>query len=448
MNFSERREVCFKHFNEQKAETEKRCQESIEANRKGNLKVTFKDASGNPVSGNVKITQKSHDFKYGANIFMLDELPTEAENKAFRELFKKYFNLATVPFYWGDLEPEQGKPRYDKNSYKIYRRPAPDLCVEYCEENGIIPKLHCLFYEQFLPNWLPKQNAEEMRKLYEKRFAEIAERYKGKMYEFEVSNETLLAHDWPQRTVLSDERDCIEWAFSLARKYFDGEKLVINDANYLPEIAAEGYRHKYVLQLDKLLKNKTPIDKIGIQNHLFIGVWQKDGELAPDEEIVDYSDKYMNPANYFKALDMLAEYGLPLELTEVTIPTIEESTEAEELQADLLENLYTIWFSHPAVENIVYWNTVDYAAFVKPGSEWNENNCRGGLFHRDLTPKKSAERLWWLFNKKWHTEVEEALENGTVDFRGFYGEYEAEVNGKKYSFGLHKGEAENVEIIL
>ena len=44
--------------------------------------------------------------------------------------FYRYFNLATVPFYWNTLEPEYGKPRYAKDSVKIYRRPAPDLCME------------------------------------------------------------------------------------------------------------------------------------------------------------------------------------------------------------------------------------------------------------------------------------------------------------------------------
>lgn len=63
---------------------------------------------------------------------MLDEFETEEKNRAYREVFKDTFNLATVPFYWSDLEPERGKPRYTADSPKIYRRPATDLCVDYC----------------------------------------------------------------------------------------------------------------------------------------------------------------------------------------------------------------------------------------------------------------------------------------------------------------------------
>ena len=75
---------------------------------------------------------------------MLDEFETEEKNRIYREEFKKYFNIATIPFYWKDLEPERGKPRYAKNSYLVYRRPASDLCLEYCADNVIGPKAHCL----------------------------------------------------------------------------------------------------------------------------------------------------------------------------------------------------------------------------------------------------------------------------------------------------------------
>ena len=83
-------------------------------------------------------------------------------------MFKEYFNLATVPFYWKDLEPEDGKPRYDKNSPKIYRRPAPDLCMDYCEQNGVAPKLHCLVYNSWTPEWAKVLSTSELKKRYEK----------------------------------------------------------------------------------------------------------------------------------------------------------------------------------------------------------------------------------------------------------------------------------------
>ena len=69
----------------------------------------------------VKITQKNHAFKYGANIFMLDEFETVEKNEIYREKFPELFNLATLPFYWNSLEPEKGNFRFDKNSPQIYK---------------------------------------------------------------------------------------------------------------------------------------------------------------------------------------------------------------------------------------------------------------------------------------------------------------------------------------
>ena len=102
---------------------------------------------------------------------MLDEFDNEAYNAEYRHFFKEYFNLATVPFYWDTLEPTEGKPRYAKDSEKVYRRPAPDLCMEYCEQNGVTPKLHCLYYDKMTPSWLTDRSEEEIEAKYRERFA-------------------------------------------------------------------------------------------------------------------------------------------------------------------------------------------------------------------------------------------------------------------------------------
>lgn len=449
MTVSEKREVCLKEYEEHRSFIDSRCEADIEKYRKGEMRIYIKDRNGKAVKGKkISIHQKTHDFKYGANIFMLDEFAEESDNRAYREMFSKYFNLATVPFYWDGLEPEKGKPRFTSDSPKLSRRPAPDLCADYCKQSGILPKLHCLFYDKFIPDWLPLSDEKQMRRLYEKRFSEIAERYSGRMYEFEVTNETLCAPGWNKKSVLSDKRGNIEWAFELARKYFKNDKLVINEGNPIPSIIHDGYTAKYFLQLEMLLEKGTPIDKIGLQHHIFSGASLPAGSEADDKDIKSDAKRMMNFSGILNSLDKLAEFGLPLEITEITLPTLGVGDEAEELQAAILEILYKIWFSHPNMESVAYWNTVDYTAYIGDGS-WNENNCRGGLFHRDFTPKKSALKLYELFNKIWHTDISAVSdENGEAVFRGFWGDYEAETYGKKYSFGLHKNSDNFTEIII
>ena len=447
MTAKEKRELYMKAYYEHKDEVDARIAEGIEKNRKGWCKVRLTDENGKPVAGKkIKLTQKTHDFKYGANIFMLDEFKDEADNAEYRRFFKEYFNLATVPFYWKDLEPTEGKPRYDKDSEKVYRRPAPELCMEYCEENGITPKLHCLVYESWTPDWLIKLPLDEVKKKYEERFRQISERFSGRMLEFEVINELLCEQQWNHKTALSEERDIVEWSFNTARKYFPNETLVINEGNPIQDLARLDYRHPYFMMIENALLKGVQIDKIGLQNHLFTGI----SAHTPEEydNSVRWDVKMNNPMTHFKGLDIIAELGLPLEFTEVTVPTFGDTEEDEELQADMLKLWYSVWFSHPAVDTIVYWNTVDGTAYAG-NSNWNENNCRGGLFHNDLTPKKSALMLKRLFGEIWHTDLELTTDkNGYVEFRGFYGDYTVETDEAKFEIGLHKNEGNSFELSL
>ena len=428
------KEICLSKFESAKELFEEKVYPNIETYRKGSCKVRFTDKNGKPIC-NTKVTvnQKTHDFKFGAHIFMLDEFETEEKNKEYRKMFKEFFNLATVPIYWNGLEPERGKPRFDKDSQKIYRRPAADLCLNYCDESGIDAKMHCLVYDKFIPDWLPKDDMKAMEELYEKRIKEIGEKYSERLYEIEVINELLSEHAWHGHSVISTKRDILEWSFALARKYFKDNTLVVNDGNYVPEIADKDYRHPYFMLIDAALSKGVEIDKIGIQNHIYCGV------VRPQEEEIHDCCDFFDPQKIIKGFEYLSEFGKPLEITEITIPTVGEGEEAEEIQAELLKYLYTIWFSVPQMETIVYWNTVDSYAYE--GARWHENNCRGGLWHRDLTPKKSALMLKKLLYEVWHTDLEiKTDENGCAEFRGFYGDYEAELNGETVKFGIHKAE--------
>lgn len=436
MTYSEAREKALKSFRENESLYKEKL-EDIEKYRKGERKVRILDENGAPVlKKRVKITQKTHEIKYGANIFLLDEFPTQEENKIYRDTFYRYFNLATIPFYWAELEPEEGKLRFDKNSPKIYRRPAPDLCLEYCEEKGVTPKLHCLYYDKFTPSWLPKDDRDEMLRLYDKRFCEIAERYAGKMWEYEVTNEMLEIGSWAgKKCVLSDERDIMDWCYSTARKYFgEDATLVINEGNKIPNIANYGFMSPAMLEFRGLLDRGVSIDKIGMQHHAFIGVT---GDQLADME---WGLEYFNAEYIDKGLKYMETLGKPMEITEITIPCLGEGPEGEECQAELLKYLYTYFFACPKMESIVYWNTVDDMCFTDTSTaNWIENNCKAGLFRRDLTPKPAALMLKKLFGEIWHTELEaETDEDGYVTFRGFFGDYEASFDGGAMRFEHRK----------
>lgn len=416
-----------KLFDEQKDFLDKKVADGIEKYRKGNAKIIVTDESGNPV-GNAKIfiRQKSHEFKFGANIFMLNQLETAEKNEAYEKYFANVFNMATLPFYWNSLEPEQGKPRYEKDSFEIYRRPPIDRCIDFCEKHGIEPREHALAYEQFYPQWLSGASVDEVKSATEHHFAEIAERYANKVPTVEVTNEM----EWTDGvTAFYDSPDFIEWCFKTAEKYFPSNELVVNEWTEPAWMDRCRTTDKYYAYIEANMLKGARIDAIGMQYHLFYEAEQL------------YNDKsgLLNPKNLYRHMDLYSSLGKPLQITEVTVPSYSWNDEDEDLQAEIIEKLYSIWFSHPNVEQIIYWNLMDgYAHVPNPdpkkikASQGNmklgENYYHGGLLRFDMTPKPAYSRIKELTQEKWHTELETVTnKNGMTDFRGFYGEYEITV---------------------
>lgn len=254
-------------FDEQKEFVDAKTTEGIEKYRKGDALLRIADKEGNAVP-NVKIhaVQKSHEFRFGANLFMLDELETPEKNAAYQEYFADVFNMATLPFYWDTLEPERGNPRYAKDSPRVYRRPAPDLCIEYCRKHGIEPREHALAYDSFFPKWLYGADVAEVKRELERRFSEISQRYAGAIRTIEVTNEM----EWAKgKTSFYDERDFIEWCFRLAEKYFPDNQLGINEHTGLAWEDRCRATDKYYAYIEANMLKGARIDAIGMQYHLF-----------------------------------------------------------------------------------------------------------------------------------------------------------------------------------
>ena len=413
-------------FDEQEAFWKQKVSDGIECYRKGNGTVTVTNKDGAPISNaKIKLRQKNHEFRFGANLFMLDELETTQKNEAYKKAFADVFNMATLPFYWDALEPERGKPRYDKNSPKVYRRPSPDLCIEFCEKHGIEPREHALAYEQFFPKWLYDASIEEIKRELEHRYAEISERYAEKIPTIEVTNEM----GWAKgRTAFYDDPDYVRWCFALAEKYFPNNQLVINDttSSWKDNCRATD---KYYAYTEATMLKGARIDAIGMQYHLF----------NKREEMYEKTRETLDPQSLYRHMDLYASLGKPLQITEVTVPAYSWETGDEALQAEIIEKLYMVWFSHPAVEQIIYWNLVDgYAHLWDPNPEkikasqgnmsLGENYYYGGLLRFDLSPKPAYFKIKELLQRTWHTE--EGLRcdaNGMTAFRGFFGTYEAEI---------------------
>ena len=439
-------------FHEKREETEKRIADGIEKYRKGDLEILIKDKDGAPIKGaRLTLSQKNHEFKFGANLFMLDEMESTEKNEKYKKAFAETFNIATLPFYWNATEPERGHLRYGKNSTPMYRRPPIDLCMEFCEQNGIEPREHALAYVSLFPKWLNDCSVPEIKRELERRYQEISERYADKIPTIEVTNELLWESKYVAVPSIYEENDYLDFAFALAKKYFPKNQLAINEAPFVWRENARTTDHYYAYT-EAAIRRGVRIDAIGMQYHLF----------CKQDEIYQATRKYLSPEWLYRHMDLYARFGKPLQVTEITIPAFSNDPENEAVQAELIEWLYSIWFSHPAMEQIIYWNLVDGYAYVSDPEKIKdsqgdmtigENMYYGGLFRFDMTPKPAFFAIQNLIKKKWHTDTSLVTDTeGRAKMRGFYGTYaftvETENGIETREITLSKDGKNNIEIIL
>ena len=403
---------------------QKRIDAGIEKNRKSDAVLTVLDSAGKPVAGaEVKITQKSHEFLFGCNIFVLGQM--KEKEQAYEDAFLKLFNFATTAFYWDDLEPEDGKPRFAEGSSYIWRRPPPDRVVAFAKKHGLTLKGHPLLWHNHAhnPGWMPK-DPDELKQRYIKRFKEIADRYAKDIPIWDGVNESLVcSKDFPLYSEDRTHPSYVPWAFTEEQKVFQPDNLVmINDVTSFNWPSNESNR--YHQQCTRLLENRIPIEGIGFQFHFFSRK-SLDGYLNGER---------CDPGTMLDTYELFAKFGLPLWITEITIGSAGDDGSA--IQERVTRDIYRLWFAAPKMAGITWWNLGDGTAYG------NEGRAGGGLADENFNPKPAYKALDQLINHDWKTTLAAKSDTeGKVAFRGFHGRYEVEVTaeGKTKSFELTIG---------
>ena len=391
-----------------------RIENDTEQYRKADAVLCLVDAQGQPIDGaNVRVEQQTHEFLFGCNLFVLGQLSTPELNAKYEKAFTKLFNFATLPFYWGDLEPEQGKPRFAEGSSYIWRRPPPDRLLAWCKAHGVTPKGHALLYvkNMFMPEWTVRDDPNAFMQQARRHMAELAERYGSEIPMWDVINEEIprVAHP-DQWHALPDNYSvqCFQEADRLLSK---DVKLVINDGTRQTHITTD----QCEANVKKLIDKGVRVDGIGIQFHTY-GNPLVSGKAYP-------------PRQMLSVYDRLGKLGPMLYITEITIPGTGEDGPA--LQAAVVANLYRLWFSTPKMAGVTWWNLGDGTAYR------NENKAFGGLLDENLDPKPAYEALDRLINHEWKTRTDgKTGADGCFTFRGFKGRYRVAVehSGKTQEF--------------
>lgn len=425
---------------------QQRIEDGIRQNRMGTFSIQFEDVNGQPINNiSVEVLLIKHDFHFGSNGFMYKGFENDKENDLFEKYFTQVFNFVTIPFYWPELEPEPGNLRFDINSEPIYRRPPPDLVLEFSKKYNLTPKGHTLVWDHprwSMPDWLPP-NEEIIEKKISKRISEIAERYGRDIQIWDVTNEVTNRHpnvimpkDFVYKTFMESER-----------LFPNSNDLILNtETGIWRRSINREYNADYLLIENTLLKG-AKVDVLGFQYHNF----------SETEYWKILNGQVFSPKSLFNTLDLYADFNLPIHITEVTISAL--SDKGPEYQAIMIENLYKLWFSHSNVEAIVYWNLVDNTAapgFVRPDGTTRpaEDKWMGGLLNRDFSKKPSYHVLDRLINKEWktHLKINTSSDSNTLTFNGFYGEYELVLKNAKKTYNktinLRKKSAKNQIIVL
>jgi endo-1,4-beta-xylanase len=395
--------------------------QGIERHRKGDATVEVVGADGRPVAGaSLEIRQKTHEFLFGCNLFAIGQLDTPELNRKYEEAFARINNFATLPFYWRELEPEDGKPRFAEGSSRIWRRPPPDQLVKWCKARGITTKGHALMYSKtkFMPDWIQRDDPQRLKTLSERHMKEIAERYGRDIAVWDVVNEELPRlsnpHEWH---AVPD--DYLAWCFEEAGRLFpQSARLLINDGIHQSHITTD----KYEELVKGLLERKRRVEGIGIQFHTSRGSM--------------LSGKVYSPGHMIAVYERLGRLGLPLYITEITVPSVGQHGPAE--QAAIVANLYRLWFSTPSMAGVTWWNLADGTAYM------SENEALGGLLDKSMEPKPAYQALDKLINHEWKTKLAAKTDaQGKASFRGFCGKYTVRVTAgnqsRPYEIEVSKG---------
>ncbi len=429
------------YLNEGKAYYLDRAARGIRENRTGHFTVTVTDKNGVPLTGReIRLAHQVHDFDFGCNFFMYQQYETGEENRRYEEKWAKLFNTAVVPFYWEGTEPEEGYLRYAADAPNdVYRRPPAGAVVGWAKANGKRLKGHPLFWHEFIARWLP-EDWETLYPLIEKRFAEISSLFGGDVPVFDCVNEP--ARVWNVHREHPDDGwkhllppdDYVKTVFDLGKRYFPHNKLILNEAVGAAIAEFHGRYSAYYLNIKDLLSRGTPIDFIGFQCHT---------DNSPSCRNV------YDATRLYEIFDTYADFGLPMVLSEISVPSVFGGVKNEEFQAEAAEMLYSVCFSHKHMNGIFWWNLPDDGVLCTKRTAPGENLPSTGLIDGDYNEKAAYRTLDRLINHEWRTDVTLVTDrDGRVTFDGFNGTYGALCAGGEATVHLSGETGENTATVI
>ncbi|RQW09968.1 1,4-beta-xylanase, partial [candidate division KSB1 bacterium] len=269
-----------------------------------------------------------------------------------------------------------------------------DRIWELCAERNIPMRGHCIFWakDKYVMPWLKALDNDELRAAIGRRALDVTRHFKGRIDEFDLNNEMIHGDFFRRRLGYGIINEMALWA----RMGNPEVQLYLNDYGVLDG----GFNaDTYLWQIRTLLANGVPIDGIGCQAH-----------LAHSYESIT------SPEHVQKWLDILAEFNLPIKITENLFVFQDERVQEEQLRT-----LFPIYFAHPSVTAIVTWG------FWAKG-HWLPH---AAMYREDWSPRPQALAYRELVYDQWWTRTAGAADAaGVYKTRAFYGDYKITADGE------------------
>jgi endo-1,4-beta-xylanase len=261
--------------------------------------------------------------------------------------FDRYFNKLTLENAgkWGSIEATRD----------VYNWTDARTAYNLAKQNGWPFHWHVLVWGNQQPAWIealpPEEQLEEIKELW----ALIAQEFPD-IDILEVVNEPL--HDAPFGATNGNYGDALggrapeseygQWtwivnAFKLARAQFPNAQLMLNDYS----ISNDGNATTRYLEIINLLKSLDLIDIIGDQGHGFSTT-----EPAP-------------MPNHRANLDRLAATGVPIHITELDIPGLDDA-----VQLANYKRIFPVFWEHPGVTGVTLWGYHQDTHWRRTSGDW------------------------------------------------------------------------------
>ncbi|HEX9654210.1 MAG TPA: endo-1,4-beta-xylanase [bacterium] len=314
-----------------------------------------------------------------------------AKSEEFTKRFVELFNFATVTHYvwdtWYELfEPSEGE----------YNWGVKDNIVNWLGKNNITIQGRPLFWfhPSVTPDWLKNKNLDEVKRYVERHTRDVVSHYGDRVLQWEVVNEY---HDWGNIHDHTPEQitDIVRLACDKTKEVNPHVTRIINNCCLWAEYAAMGRRARADATrpqrsarkfIEDLLNAGVDFDVIGIQ------IYFPRRDLSDIVRMVERFERFGKPIYITEIGASAGPLQQAIATGEQTLPTEPYDWHRywdEELQADWLEQVYTLYYSRQSIKAINWYDFSNFRPFIH----------NGGLVREDCSTKASFHRLKNLLQK-------------------------------------------------